>query len=51
MGLGETLFRSPYFRQDVAESYNARYKDLMENYASEYIDLTQKEIATSIAMV
>lgn len=50
VGLGETLFGSPYFRQDVAESYNARYKDLMENYASEYIEQIQKEIAASIAM-
>lgn len=50
VGPGEILFRSPYFRADVAESYNARYKDLMENYASAYIEQTQKEIAASIAM-
>lgn len=50
VGLGEALFKSPYFRQDVVDSYNARYKELMARYGSEYITLQKEEIAASIAM-
>lgn len=50
VGPGEALFRSPYFRQDLAESYNGRYRELMARYEKGYIDGLQREIASSIAM-
>lgn len=50
VGLGEKLFKSPYFRQDVADSYNERYRELLARYESSYIDEQKAEIAASIMM-
>ncbi len=50
VGLGEKLFKSPYFREDVVQSYNACYRDLIASYESSYIDKLQQEIDASIAM-
>lgn len=50
VGLGEKLFQSPYFRQDVVDSYNAHYRELFSRYESSYIDEQKKEIGASIAM-
>lgn len=50
VGLGEKLFQSPYFRQDVVDSYNAHYRELFGRYESSYIDEQKREIGASIAM-
>ncbi len=50
VGLGEKLFKSPYFRQDVADSYNARYRKLLDHYETSYIDEQKAKINASIGM-
>lgn len=50
VGLGEKLFKSPYFRQDAADSYNERYRDMIGCCESAYIERLQEQIASSIAM-
>lgn len=50
VGLGEKLFQSPYFRQDVTDSYNAHYRELFARYEVSYIEEQKAQIGASIAM-
>lgn len=50
VGLGEKLFQSPYFRQDVTDRYNAYYRELFARYEISYIEEQKTQIGASIAM-
>lgn len=50
VGLGEKLFQSPYFQKDVADSYNARYRELISAYEASFIQEQKEQIDASIAM-